>query len=77
MNPTHTLLTALLLAPLAAFAHGGHAGPMARSDDAGLTWTRIDDTLPANYVNFKNCPSIYRLTDPQGKERPVSSRHAL
>ncbi len=25
--------------------HGGHAGPMARSDDAGLTWTRIDDSL--------------------------------
>jgi hypothetical protein len=49
--------------------HGGHAGPMARSDDAGLTWTRIDGTLPPNYINFRNCPSIYRLTDPQGKER--------
>ena len=49
--------------------HGGHAGPMARSDDAGLTWKRIDDSLPPNYVNFKNCPSIYRITDPQGKER--------
>jgi hypothetical protein len=49
--------------------HGGHAGPMARSDDAGLTWTRMDDALPPNYVNFRNCPSIYRLTDPQGKER--------
>jgi len=49
--------------------HGGHAGPMARSDDAGLTWTRMDDSLPPNYVNFRNCPSIYRLTDPQGKER--------
>jgi len=49
--------------------HGGHAGPMARSDDAGLTWKRIDDALPPNYVNFKNCPSIYRITDPQGKER--------
>ncbi len=49
--------------------HGGHAGPMARSDDAGLTWTRMDDALPSNYVNFKNCPSIYRITDPQGKER--------
>ncbi|MFM9128479.1 MAG: hypothetical protein ACKOPF_01295, partial [Candidatus Limnocylindrus sp.] len=34
--------------------HGGHAGPMARSDDAGLTWKRIDDSLPPNYVNFKN-----------------------
>ena len=49
--------------------HGGHAGPMARSDDGGLTWTRMDDALPPNYVNFRNCPSIYRLTDPQGKER--------
>ena len=49
--------------------HGGHAGPMARSDDAGLTWQRMDDALPPNYVNFKNCPSLYRLTDPQGKER--------
>jgi hypothetical protein len=49
--------------------HGGHAGPMARSDDAGLTWTRMDDALPPNYVNFRNCPSIYRLTDAQGKER--------
>ncbi len=37
--------------------HGGHAGPMAKSIDGGLTWTRIDDTLPPNYVNFRNCPS--------------------
>ena len=49
--------------------HGGHAGPMARSDDGGLTWTRIDESLPANSINFRNCPSIYRLTDPQGRER--------
>ena len=49
--------------------HGGHAGPMARSDDGGLTWTRVDDSLPPNYANFKNCPSIYRITDAQGKER--------
>ncbi|MFN9917368.1 MAG: hypothetical protein ACK53L_32575 [Pirellulaceae bacterium] len=50
--------------------HGGHAGPMARSDDVGLSWTRVDDAFPPNYVNFKNCPSIYRLTDPQGKQSP-------
>lgn len=49
--------------------HGGHAGPMARSDDGGQTWTSLDAALPPNYVNFRNCPSIYRLTDPQGKER--------
>ena len=49
--------------------HGGHAGPMARSEDGGLTWRRVDDTLPPNYSNFKNCPSLYRIADPQGKER--------
>jgi hypothetical protein len=49
--------------------HGGHAGPMARSDDAGLTWQRMDAMLPPNYTNFKNCPSIYQLTDPLGKKR--------
>jgi len=49
--------------------HGGHAGPMARSDDGGLTWARIDESLPPNYVNFRNCPSIYRLADPAGRER--------
>jgi hypothetical protein len=35
--------------------HGGHAGPMARSDEAGLTCKLIDDVLPPNYVNFKSC----------------------
>ena len=49
--------------------HGGHAGPMARSDDGGLTWQRLDDTLPPNFVNFRNCPSLYRIVDPAGKER--------
>lgn len=51
------------------YFHGGHAGPMARSDDGGITWTRMDEALPPNYWNFNNCPSMYRLTDPQGKER--------
>ncbi len=49
--------------------HGGFAGPMARSEDGGLTWTRLDSRLPAGFAQHKNCPSIYRLVDPAGKER--------
>lgn len=49
--------------------HGGAAGPMARSDDGGLTWTRLDDQLPVGFVTHQNCPSIYRIVDPKGKER--------
>ncbi len=49
--------------------HGGHAGPMARSDDEGLTWKRLDDTLPPAFKNHRNCPSIYRIVDKKGKER--------
>ena len=49
--------------------HGGPAGPMARSDDAGLTWKRLDDQLPENFRKHRNCPSIYRMIDPKGKER--------
>ena len=49
--------------------HGGKAGPMARSDDGGKTWTRLDSTLPPGFKTHQNCPSIYRMTDPQGKER--------
>ena len=49
--------------------HGGPAGPMARSEDAGLTWKRMDEQMPDNFRNHRNCPSIYRLVDPSGKER--------
>jgi photosystem II stability/assembly factor-like uncharacterized protein len=49
--------------------HGGNAGPMARSDDGGRTWTRLDDRMPPGFSKHENCPSIYRMTDPQGKER--------
>ena len=49
--------------------HGGHSGPMARSDDGSLTWTRLDDSLPPNFSKHQNCPSIYRLVDPVGKDR--------
>jgi len=49
--------------------HGGPAGQMARSDDGGMTWVRLDDTLPPGFKTHQNCPSIYRMVDPTGKER--------
>jgi hypothetical protein len=52
-----------------SYEHGGACGPMARSNDGGLTWTRLDDTLPEGYAKHRNCPSLYRLVDPQGNER--------
>jgi hypothetical protein len=69
-HPTTTLLAdnKTLLA-IWNIGHGGHAGPIARSEDGGVTWRRLDDTMPPNYWNFKNCPSIYRVIDPAGKER--------
>ena len=49
--------------------HGGACGPMARSDDGGKSWTRLDETLPPGFKTHQNCPSIYRIVDPQGKAR--------
>ncbi len=49
--------------------HGGSCGPVAMSTDGGKTWQRVDDRFPAEYKTWKNCPSIFRMTDPQGKER--------
>ncbi len=49
--------------------HGGAAGPMAKSEDGGLAWTRLDDLLPPGYATHQNCPSIYRLVDPSGEAR--------
>lgn len=49
--------------------HGGSAGPMARSDDGGTSWTRLDETLPPGFKTHQNCPSIFRLIAPDGKAR--------
>ncbi len=51
------------------YDHGGRCGPMARSDDAGRTWIRMDDQLPEGLQLHRNCPSIYRLVGPDDKER--------
>jgi hypothetical protein len=49
--------------------HGGPAGPMARSDDGGKTWTRLDHLLPPEFSKHKNCPSIYRMVAADKTER--------
>ncbi|GAA5510645.1 sialidase family protein [Novipirellula caenicola] len=49
--------------------HGGAAGPMARSDNGGRSWVRLDSTLPPGFSTHQNCPSIYRMVDPQGVAR--------
>jgi len=48
--------------------HGGGCGPMKRSDDGGRTWSELLPT-PESWKQTKNCPSLYRLTDPQGTTR--------
>jgi hypothetical protein len=50
--------------------HGGTAGPLKRSDDGGKTWSE-KLPVPENWWKVKNCPAIYRLTDPQGVARLI------
>src|SRR5687767_5572383 len=48
--------------------HGGPLGPMKRSDDGGRTWSE-PLALPENWKTTRNCPTIWRLTDPKGTAR--------
>lgn len=48
--------------------HGGGCGPMKRSDDGGKTWSE-ELPVPENWSATRNCPALYRLTDPQGVTR--------
>ena len=51
--------------------HAGRLGPLARSDDGGLTWS---DPLPVpdDWAEVRQTtPVIHRLTDPKGVERLV------
>ncbi|WP_075087313.1 sialidase family protein [Verrucomicrobium spinosum] len=50
------------------YGHGGGCGPMKRSDDGGKTWSELLP-VPENWKDVRNCPSLYRLTDPQGNTR--------
>jgi hypothetical protein len=48
--------------------HGGPCGPMKRSDDGGRTWSDLLP-VPENWKATRNCPALYRLTDPQSVTR--------
>jgi len=49
--------------------HAGQFGPLARSDDGGLTWS-APLPVPADWQDVKRTtPVLHRLTDPDGVER--------
>ncbi len=48
--------------------HGGTCGPLKRSDDSGRTWSELLP-VPENWKAVRNCPALYRLTDPHGVSR--------
>ena len=48
--------------------HGGACGPLKRSDDGGRTWSALLP-VPENWREVRNCPALYRLTDPAGVAR--------
>ena len=68
-HPTTLALPSGEILAVWCVGHGGHAGPMAKSGDGGKTWSRLDDTLPAAFREHWNCPSLYRLTGPDGTDR--------
>lgn len=67
-HPTSVLLPdGKTLLAVWSIGHGGHAGPMAQSVDGGKTWERIEDRVPKSYWNHKNCPSLYRMVNGEGR----------
>ena len=47
--------------------HGGKASFMGISENGGMSW-EIHNT-PSDWQNMSNCPSIYHMTDKEGKHR--------
>lgn len=50
--------------------HGGPCGPLKRSDDGGITWRDLLP-VPETWQRVRNCPTLYRLTGPDGVSRLV------
>jgi hypothetical protein len=59
--------------------HAGPAGPMARSDDGGRTWIRLDNIMPKGFTKHRACPCIYRMVTADGQERiwVISGQHRM
>ncbi len=49
--------------------HGGYAGKLAVSADAGLTWKRVDERLPPGAKRNVECSIMHRIVGPDGKAR--------
>ncbi len=50
--------------------HGGPCGQMARSDDGGRTWRRLDSILPPIYARtHRNCPVLQKVKGSDGVTR--------
>ena len=48
--------------------HGGKVDFLKKSTDAGLSWSELLP-VPDNWHRHGNCPPLFWLPDPQGKER--------
>ena len=49
--------------------HGGRGGPVARSDDGGQRWVRIDELMPKEIGSYLECPMAHRIVDTNGCAR--------
>ncbi len=50
------------------YGHGGPAGPVKKSEDGGITWSDFME-VPSSWNEYANCPPLYLLEDPRGKQR--------
>lgn len=52
------------------YGHGGRCGPVKKSNDGGRTWDSVP--VPSNWSTAFNCPAVYRLPSPDGRENVIA-----